>query len=205
MHFVYRYPGLKVADLLDVLRITKQSLGRVLKQLLDEGYIVQKAGNNDRRQRLLFAEQRVQRVLHRSRLLQHQEQLTLAVRELQLILRVFRILVVEFQLRRRELRVGGVPLARLAIDGGAAANNLLCQLQADILGIPVERPVGLERTILGIGHLAGVGVGMWQVGDISTRWQLDRVFEPSIGADQREYLYGGWRDAVAAAQSLPRR
>jgi DNA-binding MarR family transcriptional regulator len=55
MHFVYRYPGLKVADLLDVLRITKQSLGRVLKQLLDEGYIVQKAGNNDRRQRLLYA------------------------------------------------------------------------------------------------------------------------------------------------------
>ncbi len=55
MHFVRRYPGLKVADLLDVLRITKQSLGRVLKQLLDEGYIVQKAGDSDRRQRLLFA------------------------------------------------------------------------------------------------------------------------------------------------------
>jgi DNA-binding MarR family transcriptional regulator len=55
VHFVTRYPGLKVADLLDVLRITKQSLGRVLKQLLDEGYIVQKAGDNDRRQRLLFA------------------------------------------------------------------------------------------------------------------------------------------------------
>ena len=55
LHFVHRYPGLKVADLLDVLRITKQSLGRVLKQLLDQGYIVQKAGNNDRRQRLLFA------------------------------------------------------------------------------------------------------------------------------------------------------
>jgi DNA-binding MarR family transcriptional regulator len=54
LHFVRRYPGLKVADLLDVLRITKQSLGRVLKQLLDEGYIVQKTGNNDRRQRLLF-------------------------------------------------------------------------------------------------------------------------------------------------------
>src|SRR6195256_1030282 len=55
LHFVHRYPGLKVADLLDVLRITKQSLGRVLKQLLDEGDIVQKTGNNDRRQRLLFA------------------------------------------------------------------------------------------------------------------------------------------------------
>src|SRR4051812_35630137 len=51
MHFVYRYPGLKVADLLDVLRITKQSLGRVLKQLLDEDYIIQKTGNNDRRDR----------------------------------------------------------------------------------------------------------------------------------------------------------
>ena len=55
MHFVHRYPGLKVADLLDVLRITKQSLGRVLKQLLDEGYLIQKTGNNDRRQRLLYA------------------------------------------------------------------------------------------------------------------------------------------------------
>jgi DNA-binding MarR family transcriptional regulator len=55
VHFVHRYPGLKVADLLDVLRITKQSLGRVLKQLLDEGYIVQKAGAKDRRERLLFA------------------------------------------------------------------------------------------------------------------------------------------------------
>jgi DNA-binding MarR family transcriptional regulator len=55
VHFVYRYPGLTVADLLDVLRITKQSLGRVLKQLMDEGYIVQRAGTRDRRQRLLFA------------------------------------------------------------------------------------------------------------------------------------------------------
>jgi len=55
VHFVSRYPGLKVADLLDVLRITKQSLGRVLKQLLDEEFIVQKSGDVDRRQRLLYA------------------------------------------------------------------------------------------------------------------------------------------------------
>jgi DNA-binding MarR family transcriptional regulator len=54
LHFVNRHPGMKVADLLDVLRITKQSLGRVLKQLVDEGYVVQKEGENDRRQRLLF-------------------------------------------------------------------------------------------------------------------------------------------------------
>jgi len=55
LHFVNRNPGIKVADLLDVLKITKQSLGRVLKQLIDEGYIVQKEGANDRRQRLLYA------------------------------------------------------------------------------------------------------------------------------------------------------
>jgi DNA-binding MarR family transcriptional regulator len=55
LHFVNRNPGMKVAELLDVLKITKQSLGRVLKQLIDEGHIVQKAGANDRRQRLLYA------------------------------------------------------------------------------------------------------------------------------------------------------
>src|SRR5271165_6521976 len=55
LHFVNRNPGMKVAELLDILKITKQSLGRVLKQLIDEGYVVQKAGANDRRQRLLYA------------------------------------------------------------------------------------------------------------------------------------------------------
>jgi DNA-binding MarR family transcriptional regulator len=54
LHFVNRNPGMKVAELLDVLKITKQSLGRVLKQLIDEGYIAQRAGDNDRRQRLLY-------------------------------------------------------------------------------------------------------------------------------------------------------
>src|SRR5215217_4635134 len=55
LHFVNRNPGIKVADLLDILKITKQSLGRVLKQLVDQGYVVQKEGENDRRQRLLHA------------------------------------------------------------------------------------------------------------------------------------------------------
>jgi DNA-binding MarR family transcriptional regulator len=54
LHFVNRHPGIKVADLLDVLKITKQSLGRVLKQLIDEGYVVQREGADDRRQRLLY-------------------------------------------------------------------------------------------------------------------------------------------------------
>src|SRR5499426_404763 len=54
LHFVNRHPGMKVADLLELLKITKQSLGRVLKQLVDQGYVIQKEGENDRRQRLLF-------------------------------------------------------------------------------------------------------------------------------------------------------
>jgi DNA-binding MarR family transcriptional regulator len=54
LHFVNRNPGMKVAELLDILKITKQSLGRVLKQLIDQGYVLQKAGANDRRQRLLY-------------------------------------------------------------------------------------------------------------------------------------------------------
>jgi DNA-binding MarR family transcriptional regulator len=58
LHFVNRNPGMKVADLLDILKITKQSLGRVLKQLVDQGYIVQKEGENDRRQRLLYVTQK---------------------------------------------------------------------------------------------------------------------------------------------------
>ena len=58
LHFVNRHPGMKVADLLDILKITKQSLGRVLKQMVDQGYIVQKEGANDRRQRLLLPPQK---------------------------------------------------------------------------------------------------------------------------------------------------
>lgn len=72
MHFVYRYPGLTVADLLDVLRITKQSLGRVLKQLIDEGYVLQRAGENDKRQRLLFATAKGEAIVTRLAALQTQ-------------------------------------------------------------------------------------------------------------------------------------
>ena len=92
----------------------------------------------------------------------------------------------------------------LKVDGGATRNSLLCQFQADILGIPVARPVGLERTILGVGHLAGVQVGLWGVNDINDRWTLDRTFEPNMSADQRESLYAGWTDAVAAARTYRR-
>jgi glycerol kinase len=101
------------------------------------------------------------------------------------------------------LVAGGIAIPQLRVDGGATRNNLLCQFQADILGLPVARPVGLERTVLGIAHLAGVRLGFWNVHDIADRWSLEHLFEPQMSADQRESLYVGWQNAVKAAQSLP--
>jgi glycerol kinase len=94
------------------------------------------------------------------------------------------------------LKAGGLPVPELKVDGGATRNNLLCQFQADILGIPVRRPVELERTALGVAHMAGMGVGLWKQSDLSDRWQVDRIFEPQMPEDQRAELYAGWRDAV---------
>ena len=94
------------------------------------------------------------------------------------------------------LRAGGLPVTELKVDGGATRNNLLCQFQADILGIPVRRPVELERTALGVAHLAGMGVGLWKQSDLADRWQVERVFEPAMSEDRREELYAGWQAAV---------
>ena len=102
-----------------------------------------------------------------------------------------------------KLRSGGIEIPELKVDGGATKNNFLCQFQADILGIPVVRPLNLERTVLGIAHLTGVGLGWWSVESIAERWILDRTFEPRMSDDQRESIYTGWQDAVAAARSLP--
>ena len=103
------------------------------------------------------------------------------------------------------LKRGGIDIAVLKVDGGAVSNDFLCQFQADILGIPVARPIGLERTAMGIGHLAGSGVGMWSVSDIADRWHEDRVFEPLMDVDEREGLYEDWLAAVAACRSFPTR
>ena len=101
-----------------------------------------------------------------------------------------------------QLKAGGIEIPELRVDGGATRNNFLCQFQADILGIPVIRPVDLERTVLGISQLAGIGAGMWGIESVSQRWILDRTFEPRMSEDQRESIYQGWQDAVAAARSL---
>ena len=94
------------------------------------------------------------------------------------------------------LRAGGVPVTALKVDGGATRNNLLCQFQADLLGIPVLRPAELERTALGVAHMAGMGVGLWKKHDLSDNWRVERVFEPEMSEDQREALYAGWQAAV---------
>lgn len=62
--------------------------------------------------------------------------------------------------------------------------------------------MNLERTVLGIAHLAGVGIGLWSVESISQRWILDRTFEPRMSADVREATYAGWQAAVASARSV---
>ena len=92
---------------------------------------------------------------------------------------------------------GGIAVPELKVDGGATRNDLLCQFQADICGIPVVRPDQLERTALGVAYLAGSGVGRWTVpDDVETSWSVDRVFEPAMDDTMRDALYGGWLDAV---------
>jgi glycerol kinase len=94
------------------------------------------------------------------------------------------------------LVAAGISVPELKVDGGAARSNLLCQFQSDLLGIPVLRPAELERTALGVAHVAGMGVGQWQLADIVDRWTIDRVFEPTMTEDRREELYAGWQAAV---------
>ena len=92
---------------------------------------------------------------------------------------------------------GGIPVPELRVDGGATRNALLCQFQADILGVPVVRPNELERTALGVAYLAGSGVGRWRVpDDVEASWTVDRVFEPEMSEDRRAELYDGWCAAV---------
>lgn len=90
-----------------------------------------------------------------------------------------------------------VDLKTLRVDGGAVANNLLMQFQADILGVPVQRPKIAETTALGAAYLAGLAVGFWQSQQEVTRlWAVDRTFEPQMSEDQRESLYINWKRAV---------
>ena len=92
---------------------------------------------------------------------------------------------------------GDFSLKALRVDGGAVNNNFIMQFQADILGVPVERPAVTETTALGAAYLAGLAVGFWQSqSEIATQWKLERAFEPHMSADQREARYTQWKRAV---------
>jgi glycerol kinase len=91
--------------------------------------------------------------------------------------------------------LGAMPM-RLQVDGGAAANNWLMQFQADILGIPVERPTVLETTALGVAAMAGMALGLWSLSDLPRLRQSDRLFEPGMAVADRDRLYARWREAV---------
>jgi glycerol kinase len=95
----------------------------------------------------------------------------------------------------------GVPLQALRVDGGAVANNLLCQLQADLLGVPVQRPVVTETTALGAAYLAGLAAGVWgSPEEVAAQWQVDRRFSPQMPAAERDRLYAGWQRALGRAK-----
>jgi glycerol kinase len=94
-------------------------------------------------------------------------------------------------------RDADAPMTQLKVDGGAASNNLLLQIQSDLLGIPVIRPANLETTATGAAFLAGLATGIWtDLDDIRRTWQVDRRFEPSISHDERDSRYRTWQRAV---------
>jgi glycerol kinase len=91
---------------------------------------------------------------------------------------------------------GTISIPELRVDGGAVKNNFLCQLQADVLGIPVLRPVISEATVFGAMLMAGLSTGIYSsLDDVAGKWKLDRRFEPSMSRDQADSMYAGWREA----------
>src|SRR5439155_1758157 len=95
------------------------------------------------------------------------------------------------------------PPVALRVDGGAACNDLLLQLQADALGLPVERPAVLQAGALGAGYLAGLATGVWATTDeLRDVWRRERLFEPAAGADERETRFAAWQRPVRAAVNV---
>ena len=91
----------------------------------------------------------------------------------------------------------GVDLTELKVDGGMVANDALMQFQADVLGVPVVRPVVAETTALGAAYAAGLAVGFWNgLDDLSANWQEDRRWEPSMEDGERDRQLRLWRKAV---------
>jgi glycerol kinase len=95
----------------------------------------------------------------------------------------------------------GVPINSLRVDGGASANDMLMQFQADILQVPVVRPKVIETTALGAAYLAGLATGFWKDrADVSRSWQVDRTFEPQMSADKAAHRRSRWHQALGRAR-----
>jgi glycerol kinase len=96
----------------------------------------------------------------------------------------------------------GSKIAELRVDGGAVANNLLMQFQADILGVNVVRPQITETTALGAAYLAGLAVGYWKdIGEIQDQWKLDRRFTPELASTEAKAHLQGWQRAINASKA----
>jgi glycerol kinase len=96
-----------------------------------------------------------------------------------------------------------VPFSELRVDGGMTANELLMQFQADVLGVPVIRPVVTETTALGAAYAAGLAAGFWSdQTELRERWAEDRRWEPRMAADERETAYRRWLRAVERSLEL---
>jgi glycerol kinase len=95
----------------------------------------------------------------------------------------------------------GVQIKELRVDGGASANNLLMQFQADLLGVPVVRPKVTETTALGAAYLAGLAVGYWKdEKDVSAKWAIERRFEPAMKRSEVEHRRSRWREALSRSR-----
>lgn len=95
----------------------------------------------------------------------------------------------------------GLKLSALRVDGGASANNLLMQFQADMLHVPVERPAVVETTAFGAACLAGLAAGYWEKAALARNWRCERRFDPAMDEGTRKRLYAGWQKAVSRAKA----
>ncbi|MBL0728215.1 glycerol kinase GlpK [Piscinibacter sp. HJYY11] len=101
---------------------------------------------------------------------------------------------------RDAVAAGGSPVAELRVDGGACVNNLLMQIQADLLGIPVVRPKVIETTALGAAYLAGLSSGVYKsLDELSAQWQVDRTFRPTLPRERAQERMAQWEHAVRMA------
>jgi glycerol kinase len=105
---------------------------------------------------------------------------------------------------RAEEEGSGTTLNSLKADGGAVVNGWLMQFQADVLGVPVVVPEVSETTALGAAYLAGIATGFWELDQVAANWRRAAIYEPAMGAAEREELLGRWHEAVARSRGWER-